>query len=46
MALISGTDVSMPVLEPQEAILNIHRDIKKIAKTLLITVIVKVKIYC
>jgi len=25
-ALISGTDVSMPAFEPQEDILNIHRD--------------------
>jgi len=28
MALISGTDVSMPALEPQEDIQNIHRDKK------------------
>jgi len=26
-ALISGADVSMPAFEPQEDILNIHRDI-------------------
>ena len=29
MALISGADVSMPAFEPQEDILNIHRDINK-----------------
>ena len=28
MALISGADVSMPAFEPQENILNIHRDIR------------------
>jgi len=27
MVLISGADVSMPAFEPQEDILNIHRDI-------------------
>ena len=27
MALISGTDVSMPALEPQDDSFNIHRDI-------------------
>jgi len=26
MALISGVDVSMPAFEPEEDILNIHRD--------------------
>ena len=26
MALISGIDVSMPAFEPEEDILNIHRD--------------------
>jgi len=29
MALISGADVSMPAFEPEEYILNIHRDINK-----------------
>ena len=27
MALISSADISMPALEPQEDIFNIHRDI-------------------
>jgi len=27
MALISGADVSMPAFEPQDDIVNIHRDI-------------------
>jgi len=27
MALISGVDLSMPAFEPQEDILNTHRDI-------------------
>jgi len=27
MALITGTDFSMPTFEPQKDILNIHRDI-------------------
>jgi len=27
MALINGVDVSMPAFEPEEDILNIHRDI-------------------
>ena len=26
MALISGADISMPAFEPEENILNIHRD--------------------
>jgi len=27
MALISGADISIPAFEPEEDILNIHRDI-------------------
>jgi len=29
-ALISGADVSMPAFEPQEVILDIHRDINQL----------------